>query len=304
MAPSTPSASADGVGRAPDPRHRTILVPLDGSHFAEGAIPTAKALAARFGATVHTVTVAVSDFELRRMRGEAARALGTDPDDPRIHVEVDTDVAGAVQRRAADLDSSLVCLSTHGRGRLAATVVGSTARDIIERGHQPVVVAGPLVVHPDPGKAALPPLGIDRLVACVDGTTASEGGLPVAAAWAHALGMKLTIVTVAEPCPPPVRIGAPWRRHHGPNEDADEYLRHLGARWALEAPGLETSVVYDPISPADGVRDFLAAHPAGLVAVTSQGHDRLPHLVLRSGAADIVHVSTAPTLVVPAPGET
>ena len=72
MSPSTPSASADGVGRAADPRHRTILVPLDGSHFAEGAIPTAEALAARFGATVHTVTVAVSDFELRRMRIEAA----------------------------------------------------------------------------------------------------------------------------------------------------------------------------------------------------------------------------------------
>ena len=96
--PSTPSAPADGVGRAADPRHRTILVPLDGSHLAEGAIPTAKALAARFGATVHTVTVAVSDFELRRMRIEAARSLGTGPDDPRIHVEVDTDVA---RRRAA-----------------------------------------------------------------------------------------------------------------------------------------------------------------------------------------------------------
>ena len=81
--------------------------------------------------------------------------------------------------------------------------------------------------------------------------------------------MTLTIVTVAEPAPPPVRIGAPWRRHHGPNEDADEYIRHLGARWVREAPGLETSVVYDPISAADGMRDFLAAHPAGLIAVTS-----------------------------------
>ena len=50
--------------RAPEPVHRTILVPLDGSHLADGALPTARALAARFGATIHTVTVAVSDFEL------------------------------------------------------------------------------------------------------------------------------------------------------------------------------------------------------------------------------------------------
>ena len=112
--------------------------------------------------------------------------------------------------------------------------------------------------------------------------------------------MKLTIVTVAEPCPPPVRIGAPWRRHHGPNEDADEYLRRLGERWALDAPGLDTFVVYDPISAAAGMKDYLAAHPTGLIAVTSHLRDRLPHLVLGSGAADIVHTSTAPALVVPA----
>ena len=173
----------------------------------------------------------------RRIRIEAARSLGTGPDDPRIHVEVDTDVAGAVQRRASELDSCLVCLSTHGRGRIAGTLVGSTARDIIERGHHPVVVAGPFVVHPDPAKAAIPPLGVDRLVACVDGTPASERGLPVAAAWAHALGMKLTIVTVAEPSPPPVRIGAPWRRHHGPNEDADEYIRRLGGQVGARGSG-------------------------------------------------------------------
>jgi nucleotide-binding universal stress UspA family protein len=112
--------------------------------------------------------------------------------------------------------------------------------------------------------------------------------------------MKLTFVTVAEPCPPPVRIGAPWRRHHGPDEDADDYMRRLGEAWELEALGLDTIVVYDPIGPGSGMKDYLAAHPTGLVAVTSRLRDRLPHLVLGSGAADIVHASTAPVLVIPA----
>lgn len=285
--------------RAPDPSYRTILVPLDGSHFADGGMATAHALAARFGAEVHTVTVAVSDFELDRIRSEAAGALRTDPDDPRIHVEVDIDVAAAVQRRAAALDSCLVCVSSHGRGRVAGTMIGSTARDIIERGRAPVVVAGPYVVHPDPEDGTATPLAVDHLVACVDGTPASERGLRITAAWAHALGMKLTIVTVAEPCPPPVRIGAPWRRHHGPNEDADEYVRRLGELWALDAPGLESVVVYDPISAAAGMKDYLAAHPTGLIAVTSHLRDRFEHLVLGSGAAAIVHTSTAPALVIP-----
>jgi len=290
--------------RAPDPVHHTILVPLDGSHFANGAFPTARALAARFDATIHTVSVAVSDFELDRIRGEAAQALGTEPDDPRIHVEIDTHVAGAVHRRAADLDSCLICLSTHGRGRVAGTLIGSTARDIIERGREPVIVAGPLVVDPDlSDETATTPLGVDHLVACVDGTPASERGLPVAAAWAHALGMRLTLVTVAEPSPPPVRIGAPWRRHHGPNEDADEYVRRLGEQWAPVAPGLDTLVIYDPIGAAAGMTDYLDAHPTGLITVTSHLRDPIAHLVLGSGAADIVHSSTVPALVIPAPRE-
>ena len=115
--------------------------------------------------------------------------------------------------------------------------------------------------------------------------------------------MKLTLVTVAEPCPPPVRIGAPWRRHHGPNEDADEYVRRLGEQWTLAAPGLDTFVVYDPISAAAGMKDYLAAHPTGLIAVTSHLRDRFAHMVFGSGAADIVRTSTAPALVIPAPEE-
>jgi nucleotide-binding universal stress UspA family protein len=286
--------------RAPDPMYRTVLVPLDGTRFADGAVPTARALAARFGATLHTVSVVGTHFEVDRARSEGGRALDTEPDDPRIHVDVDTDIAAAVHRRASNLDACLICLSTHGRGRVAGTLIGSAARDIIERGGQPVVVAGPSVIDPDTRHAVPAPLGIDHLVACTDGTPRSESGLSVAAAWAHALGMKLTLVTVAEPCPRPERIGSPWRRHHGPDEDADEYIRRLGRTWELEAPGLDTFVVYDPISAASGIRDYLAANPTGLVAVTSRLRDRVPHLMFGSGAAAIVHASSAPVLVIPA----
>ena len=51
------------------------------------------------------------------------------------------------------------------------------------------------------------------------------------------------------------------------------------------------------------MKDYLAAHPTGLIAVTSHLRDRLAHLVFGSGAADIVHTSTVPALVIPAPEE-
>ena len=287
--------------RAADPVYRTVLVPLDGSPLADGALPTARALAGRFGATVHTVTVTPSDDELMQRQADAARALGIEPGDPRVHVELDSDVAGAVERCASQLDACLVCLATHGRGRVSGVVLGSTGREIVERLAAPTVVTGPEVVVLDPDdENASRPLGADHVIACVDGTPRSELGLPIAAAWAQALGMKLTILTVAEPCPPPVRIGDPWRRRHGPNEDADEYVRRLGERWAQEAPDLETVVVYDPISPGDGMKDYLGSHPAGLVVVTSLLRDPVDRLLHGSGAAGIVQTATAPVLVVPA----
>ncbi len=60
-----------------------------------------------------------------------------------------------------------------------------------------------------------------------------------------------------------------------------------------------TEVVYDPISPADGLRTYLDRHPAGLVAVTTHARTGLRRVLLGADAANIVHASTAPTLVVP-----
>jgi hypothetical protein len=42
-----------------------------------------------------------------------------------------------------------------------------------------------------------------------------------------------------------------WRRGR-PDEDADEYMRRLGEQWD-HVPGLDTFVVYDRISPGDGM---------------------------------------------------
>jgi len=286
--------------RAPAPVYRNILVPLDGSNFSSGALPAARALATRFDARLQTISVSVSDLEFDRLRREVAAALGTEADDPCIHVDADVDVAGAIQRCADELGSCLLCMSTHNRGRVGGVIIGSTAREVVERTHEPLVLIGPLVARPELGEyRPAPPVGVDHIVACVDGSPDAEQVLAVASAWAQALAMNLTVVTVAEPCPPPERIGAPWRRHHGPNADADDYVRDLAERWAGEAPGLDTFVVYDPISAAEGMKDYLYSHPTGLIVVGSHLRSGLERLAFGSTAAQIVHAASAPALIVP-----
>ena len=285
-------------------RYQHVLVPLDGSQFAAAALRTAQALAARFGAELHAVSVAEHDDEVDVLRREAAAALGPGAGPAQVHVVVGAEAAAAIAATATDLGSALICMSTHGRGRIAGAVVGSVARSLLQAARQPIIAVGPFADRPRPFGSEPPvPLSVPRVVACVDGTPPSESLLPVAGRWADALGMSLTIVTVAEPSPAPVRPDAPWHRRHGPEEDADAYAARLGEKWKDVAAEVGTEVVYDPISPADGLRTYLDQHPAGLVAVTTHARTGLRRVLLGADAANIVHASTAPTLVVPLTGE-
>lgn len=286
--------------RAPAPRYQHVLVPLDGSEFAADAIRTARGLADRLEADLHTVSVVEAATEMDALRIHAADVIGVDPSDERVHGIVNDDPAGGIERCKAELSSCLVCLSTHGRGRVAGALIGSVARSLLESTREPIVAVGPSAERTSElGSSSASPRSPLRLVACVDGSSSSERVLPVAAAWATVLGMSLTILTVAEPSPPPLRSDARWHRHLGPDEDAEAYIRRIGERWKDAGLELETHVSYDPIGSADGVETYLNSHSAGMIAVTTHARRGLTRFVFGSDATDIVHRATAPVLIVP-----
>jgi nucleotide-binding universal stress UspA family protein len=285
-----------------EPRYRHVLVPLDGSEFAAAAVPTAAGLAERFSAPLHALSVADSPGDVEKLRSQAAAALGTTEADERISVVVGDDAPSAIERHAGALDACLVCLSTHGHGRFAGAVIGSVARALLEAARQPLVAVGPLADRPRDMVPTPPaPLSIPRLAACVDGSPASETVIPVAVEWAGVLGMSVTVLTVAEPIPPPVRPDATWRRHHGPDEDADAYVQRLAAQWSGGAVPVEGHVVYDPIGPGPGIQAYQDGQPTGLIAMTTHARTGLARAVFGAGAAAMVHWSRCPALVVPIP---
>lgn len=286
-----------------EPRYRNVIVPLDGSDFAAAAVRTAQALAERLAADLHSVSVAEEPDEVDALRRHAAEALGTVAEDERVRVVAGDEPAASIGKAAADLEPALVCLSTHGRGRFSGALIGSVARSILLQTREPVVALGPSADRPRDFSSTWPaPLSVARLVACIDGRSPSESLVPIAAAWARVLGMSLTILTVAEPVPRPIRADVSWNRRHGPEGDADEYARAMGATWTHVAPEVDSVVVYDPVSPASGVRAYLDEHPAGLIAVTTHARTGLRRALLGADAAAIVHASTAPALVVPLAG--
>jgi nucleotide-binding universal stress UspA family protein len=265
-----------------------VVMPIDGSEFADRAGAVASRLALALGVRLHLLAVAADESEAERL-AESRPGFARRVPDATFEVVTDRDVAVAISAAAERL-SGVVCMASHGAGRSAA-LVGSTALGVLAGG-RPVVVVGPR--FEDPWEPTSP------VRACVDGSPRSEAIIPVALGWARSLGAPLTITTVAEPIPAPTP-GSPWRRGHGPDTDADRYVDDLAARWSDHAVSVRGSVVYDPIGVVKGLVDHLRHQPASLIVVGTRGRRGLGRLLLGSVAAELVQHAPVPVLVAPLP---
>jgi nucleotide-binding universal stress UspA family protein len=154
----------------------------------------------------------------------------------------------------------------------------------------PLLLVGPKVLPEAPDG--------QRVVACVDGSPDSERIVPIAIAWAAALHLDVTILTVAEPVLESVRHPGTYPRMHGPHGDADAYVAGLAASWsgAVQVSG---EAIYDPVDVDGAIVDVLAEHPAALVVMGTRRPHGLRRLVFGSTAAAVAHHSPVPVLVVP-----
>ena len=262
---------------------RSVLVPVDCSPFAEKAVAAGDWLARRLGAELHVATGVLAhdpwwdDRYLARIRSTYRRA--------QTHLWRHSDIAGGVASLADDIGPTVLCAATHGRSR-SASVVGSTFLAIARATDVPVVAVG---------QEARPPQAADLpIVACVDGSVASESVLPGAATWARRLGVPLDLVTVADadggPDAEPVRFG-------GARRDAAEYLEELLARSELAGLTAKAEVLSDRVAPHHAIADRLARRPATLVALASRARTGLGRMLVGSEAARIIQVSPVPVLV-------
>jgi nucleotide-binding universal stress UspA family protein len=266
-----------------------LIVPLDGSPFAERALPVAGWLAAGLGADVHLVEVVGSDEEaegaVRYLDSVCRRrhAAGWD-------VLPRDDVGQTLADVVAGSSGRMACVATHGRDR-AATLLGSVAASLLDRSSRPVVLVGP---EARPVTAADAPV-----VVAVDGTARDEALVPVALGWAARLARRLEIVTVAEPAPVGYRQGLASRRARGPAEPED-YLASLVAQAQDSGIAVGSRVVYDPVSVRDGLIPLLD-RLAALVVLGTRRRQGMARMVLGSHAARIVHDAPVPALAVRLP---
>jgi nucleotide-binding universal stress UspA family protein len=130
-----------------------VIVPLDGSAFAETALEPAANLATQLNAGLILVRVEDNPWSVRDaleyLLPMQARFAEQHPD-----LSTATDVrvgepASEIQATVAHYDAALVVMATHGRGGAMRSILGSVAGELLQLCDVPVVLIRPAPVEAD-----------------------------------------------------------------------------------------------------------------------------------------------------------
>ena len=260
----------------------TILVPLDGSRFAEIALGPAAELAAAEGATVTLVAVSDLDGTTAYLREVAARlpvattVLAVD--------DAETTPGWVIARLAADRPDALVCMATHGRTGVRRAVLGSVTETVLRSCEGPVLLTGPYV------EADRPIVG-GKLLVCLDGSDRAEAILPQATSWVKAFDMHLWLAAVISHDP------SVARRQVDADVLESNYLARLAHDLDRELPSQVNWDTLHGTHPAVALADVATRLPAAVVAMTTHGRTGLSRVALGSVAMELAHSSPCPVLV-------
>ena len=295
--------------------YRTILVPLDGSRFAEAAVPLARAIAERSGAELHLVMVHhsvvpggipegfsvyaeesrkaeqeyLSRAPERLVPGSIVRTSTTFLDGP---------VAEALTELALEKGPDLVVMTTHGRGAFSHLWVGSVADRLIRSLPMPI-----LLIRPDPDDTSAGPAPTPKRIAvAVDRSGFGEAVLEPARELASLFEAELVLLHIVHPPfpisepPLPYLVGFDDGLAKELESQAETYLAVLAG--TLREKGL---AVVTRIAPggdtASTILGLVAETEAGMVAVATHGESGVRRLLLGSVADKVMRGASVPVLM-------
>jgi nucleotide-binding universal stress UspA family protein len=303
------------------PMYRSIVLPLDGSSFAEEALPLAARLA--MGADtklqlVHVIRPAPDvDFKTpeedlawrTQVREAASSALGELAAKLRkggvaAHAEVrEGRTVEAILESAREHQADLVVLTTHGAGGFRRWWLGSVADALLRTGEFPVLLVRPWDDTTD-REAAEP--RFRKVLVPLDGSPASEAVLPHAHWLRETRDSSLVLVRVV---PSPLEVGTLYgipsvrvegEGHRLQRDAARQYLEEVAARLATssgDAPPPELRIV-EASSAAEGILEAARVNGADLIALSTQGRSGLGRTMFGSVADKVIRGAVVPVLAV------
>jgi len=297
----------------------TMLVPLDGSPFAEAALPSAQWFASRTDARLHLfhahqpvpVLVGVTEAlasapspdlgAIRRERSyldDTAKRLGLVGG-----VAVQTDFgdgpAGAeIVEEVARIGADLIVMATHGRGALGRLWLGSVADHVVRHAGVPILLIRPQAPN-TPGEDP----DIRSIVVPLDLSAVSRTILDPVVELARLAKARVTLLYVVEQFFQTMEPGVPYPI---PQDPGIAELQRANAKRMLEEAasvlreqGIEVSTrVVIATSAAAGVLDTLEKPGYDLVALATHGAGGIRRLLLGSVAEQVIKGASKRVLVV------
>ncbi len=263
----------------------TVVVPLDGSPFAERALRAACSLAARHvSARVLLVRCAPDDIEDAQRNLDDRASLFASVVEIETRLVATGDPAGVILATAASEPDAVVCMATRGRGRIGTAVLGSVASEVVCQSTTPMVLVGPRC------RTGLLPGERGRLLVCSDGSAFSDTVVPTAATWCDRFRLEPWIAEVVGPDENPEPADRPV-----PNREVEAATKRLEALASRFSTPAGTRVLHG--APGGSIPWFAERLPAAMIAMATHGRGGLTRLAMGSVASEVVRDAACPVLI-------
>jgi nucleotide-binding universal stress UspA family protein len=298
-----------------------ILVPLDGSRFAEQALPIACGLA----------RCANAELELMHVLDFVHEVPGVDtPDEEWLHTTARNDAdrylehcgsgarkssqvathstvlegspAEKIQDEAARWKADLIVMATHGHGAFDRAWIGSVADALVRESRTPVVL-----VRAGAKKSKMKmPGSFKHVLVPLDGSRLAEQAIEPAVRFTRCSKARLTLLRVVRPIAivseafestvvmPPISESVIIDRQ----QDARDYVTRITHSLEPKVDEVAGDVVVAESSEAAEIMKYAKAHEVDLIALATHGRSGLKRLVLGSVADKLIRGSPVPVLVV------
>jgi nucleotide-binding universal stress UspA family protein len=297
-----------------------ILVTLDGSDFGEHALPFARAISEKTGASVNLSHVSCCDeptdllqntpFQYEGVSMEAYLEKHADAQRKYLKEHEDTlrsalpgtqvdstllegFVTEALERQAKEVDAKLIIMTTHGRTGVSRAWLGSVADSLVRHSNFPLLVIRPL----EDGES-FPNPRFDHILVPLDGSQVGEKILEPAVELGKAMGSRFTLLHVVSPH---VTVGArvsPLPAGHLKKrvEKAEAYLSGVAER--LSRDGIEGEWKLEShFAPARAILQAAEEGDVDLIAIATHGYTGVKRALLGSVADKVLRAAKWPLLL-------
>ena len=293
---------------------RKILIPLDGSPFAERVLAFVREVAkpqtselllvhvtqaSQYYAVLvpdamHTVDIThwqqQAENYMKRMTAEL-QSEGYDV----TSVMSEGDVASTICDVADAQNVDLIAMTTHGRSGIAKWVLGSVADRVMRSARQPVFLVRPQ-------EEMTPPAPIRRILVPLDGSRLAEQALPEAITLAKANRSEIWLLQSVEF---PEYWGEEYAGMHAlpalisteeQEAAARAYLLQMAA--GLTAEQISAQIVVTTGHAASAISDVVTDNDIDLIVMSTHGRSGLSRWVFGSVAEKVVRLAQCPVLLI------